>query len=298
MKISLRLILGALLILGLHVSTSACSPLNVPTLTSQSISGTNLILNWTSNTIYTCNYNVAVEFACNTSAFTGTGTPAYYNTATITKPTSAAYAYPTQTISIASLCPGTTYKFRAREVYAVSTFSAWTATYTFTTPGTFIAPTVTVTATPTTICAPATSQLNATILNPCGSTTPTYSWTPTTGLSNPNIANPIASPTVTTTYTCLVTGGPLGCWTATSSVTITTTTPPVPGTASVTPTTLCGGNPVTLTLTGYTGTIQWQSAPTSGGPFTNMAGATTTPYVTGPISSNTCLCVSLLIRLR
>jgi gliding motility-associated-like protein len=287
MKIFSQIFLSILLILILHADSKACSPLNVPTLNSQSISGSNLVLNWSGNTIYTCGYYLQVELACNTSAFTGTGVPAFYNTATVT-PSSAPYAYPTQNINISTLCAGTTYKFRAREVYPASTFSAWTATFTFTTPGTFISPTVSITATPSVICVPATSQLNATVLNACGPTTPIYSWTPTTGLSNPSIPNPIASPTVTTTYTCLVTGGALGCWTATSSVTITTTTAPVPGTASVTPTSICGGSPVTLTLSGYTGSIQWQSAPVSGGPFTNIAGATTTPYVTASLSSNTC----------
>lgn len=268
-------------------TSKACSPLNVPTLTSQSISGSNLILNWSSNTIYNCSYFVQVEFACSPGSFTGTGTPAFYNTATIAK-TSTPFPYPTQTISIASLCPGTTYMFRAREVYPPATYSGWTATYTFTTPGTFTMPTLSLTATPSVICVPATSQLNATITSSCGPYPPTYSWTPTASLSNPTIANPIASPTITTTYTCTVTGGPLGCWSATSSITITTTTAPVPGTASVSPGSVCSGTPVTLTLAGYTGSIQWQSAPVSGGPWTNIPGATTTPFVTAGLTSNTC----------
>lgn len=270
-----------------YFTSTACSPLNVPTLTGQSISGSNLVLNWSGNTTYTCGYYVQVEIVCNTGAFTGTGTPPFYQTATVV-PTGTPYPYPTQNINISTLCAGTTYKFRAREVYPPATYSAWTATFTFTTPGTFIAPTVSLTATPSVICVPATSQLNATILNPCGTATPTYSWTPTTGLSNPTIANPIASPTVTTTYTCTVSGGVLGCWTATSSITITTTTAPVPGTASVSPGSVCSGSPVTLTLAGYTGAIQWQSAPVSGGPWTNIAGATTTPFVTAGLTSNTC----------
>lgn len=235
--------------------SKACSPLNVPTLTSQSISGSNLILNWSSNTIYNCSYYIQVEFACSPGSFTGTGTPAFYTTATIAK-SGTPYPYPAQTISLSSLCPGTTYMFRAREVYPPATYSGWTATYTFTTPGTFTMPTLSLTATPSVICVPATSQLNATITSACGPYPPTYSWTPAASLSNPTIANPIASPTATTTYTCTVTGGPLGCWSATSSITITTTTAPVPGTASVSPGSVCSGTPVTLALAGSTGAIQ------------------------------------------
>jgi hypothetical protein len=51
-----------------------------------------------------------------------------------------------------------------------------------------------------TICAGATSQLNAS-----GGTT--YSWSPITGLNNANIANPIASPSTTTTYILTVING-------------------------------------------------------------------------------------------
>ncbi len=285
-NLTLRLFLSAILSLGFYASSKACSPLNVPTLTSQSVVGTNLVLNWSSTTTYNCSYFVQVEFACNTGAFTGTGTPAFYPTATIAK-TSTPFPYPTQTIDISTLCPGTVYKFRAREVYPPATYSAWTATFTFTTPGTFVMPTLNLTASPAIICVPATSALNATVINGCGSA-PTYAWTPAASLSSSTIANPIASPTTTTTYTCTVTGGALGCWSISNTVTVTTTTPPVPGTASVTPSTLCSGNPVTLTLAGYTGTIQWQSGPTSTGPWTNIAGATTTPYTTGPLTTNTC----------
>jgi gliding motility-associated-like protein len=286
-NMNLRRLIIALLLLVLSPAISkACSPLGTPSLVSQSISGTNLILNWQNTTTYTCGYYLQVEFACNSGAFTGTGTPAFYTTATVTG--GGSYSYPAQTINISTLCPGTTYKFRARETYPPFTYSAWSATYTFTTPGTFVAPTVTCTASPAVICVPASSNLNAVISGACGGSTPTYSWTPTTGLSNPSIANPVASPTVTTTYTCTVTGGSLGCWTASSSVTITTTTPPVPGTASVSPGTVCAGTPVTLSLSGYTGTIQWQSAPAAGGPWTNIAGATSTPYTTAALSANTC----------
>jgi gliding motility-associated-like protein len=61
-----------------------------------------------------------------------------------------------------------------------------------------------------------------------------------------------------------------------------------PSTASVTPTTICSGQTVTLNLTPAATGVQWQSAPNIGGPWTNIGGATTNSYTTGPLSSNTC----------
>ncbi len=65
---------------------------------------------------------------------------------------------------------------------------------------------------------------------------------------------------------------------------------PNPGTASASSSTICSGQSVNLTLTGYQtgGSIQWQSAPTSGGPWTNIPGATSATYNTGVLSANTC----------
>ncbi len=65
---------------------------------------------------------------------------------------------------------------------------------------------------------------------------------------------------------------------------------PNAGTAASSAAAICSGQNVNLTLTGYQtgGTIQWQSAPTSSGPWTNIPGATATPYTTGPLTSNTC----------
>jgi subtilisin-like proprotein convertase family protein len=56
---------------------------------------------------------------------------------------------------------------------------------------------------------------------------------------------------------------------------------PIPG-AIAGPATACGGNPVALTLSGHTTgagiSIQWKSATVSGGPYTNIPGATTANY--------------------
>ena len=54
-------------------SVNACGPIVAPDLTSQSIVGTNLVLNWSSVNPYQqpCNYFVEVEVVCNNSSFTG-----------------------------------------------------------------------------------------------------------------------------------------------------------------------------------------------------------------------------------
>ena len=143
-------VLFTLLMLAFNHS-EACSPLNVPTLNSQAIVGNFLNLTWTSNTTYNCTYSVEVEIACSASKFTGTS-PTFTN-AGMTK-TTTPMAYPgTQAINISTLCPGTTYFFRAREIYGGFTFSGWTTTYSFTTPGTFVPPTGFIIATPPTILA-------------------------------------------------------------------------------------------------------------------------------------------------
>ncbi|MEJ6980592.1 PKD-like domain-containing protein, partial [Pedobacter sp. P351] len=54
-------------------------------------------------------------------------------------------------------------------------------------------------------------------------------------------------------------------------------------------TTVCVGTSQTLTVEGYTGMVlQWESAPTSAGPFVAIPGATTNQYTYPAISSSTC----------
>jgi len=195
-----------------------CSPILVPTLVSQAVVGSNLELMWSSNTTYNCTYWIDVEIICNTGVFTGIGP--FYLSPTITK-TFTPYPYTLQTISLTNFCPGQVYFFRAREASSAVTFSPWTATFNFTTPGLPIIPVINVTADTTLICLPQTAQLNCTVSNTCGTTTPIYSWAPATGLSNPNIANPTAGPTVQTQYTCFVSGGTLlSCWQIQDTITI------------------------------------------------------------------------------
>ena len=50
---------------------------------------------------------------------------------------------------------------------------------------------------------------------------------------------------------------------------------------------VCTGNSVTLNLTSYFAPFQWQSAPSSTGPWTDIPGATSTPFTSGPLTSTT-----------
>jgi len=269
--------------------SKACSPLNVPFVATQTISGTIFSITvGNSSSWLNCPNVIDIEFACNSSNFSGSAA----NTFTSNPQTffSSPYTYPTQTISLANLCPGTIYKYRMRERNNNSTTSSgWSTSFTFATSGVSLTPVMNITANPNLICPPAPVQLQATVTNTCGLSQINYAWFPTTGLNNPNIANPIASITAPTSYTCIATGGATGCWGVVSTIFINVGTgPPVPGIANVTPSVLCVYNSATLTTTTYTGNIQWQASTSSIGPWTNIPGATTPTFVVPSVSATTC----------
>jgi len=63
----------------------------------------------------------------------------------------------------------------------------------------------------------------------------------------------------------------------------------VGGTVSASPSTICSGSITTLSLSGYTGSLQWQSS-TNGSSWSNVvggSGATSTSYVTGSLTATT-----------
>ncbi len=72
-----------------------------------------------------------------------------------------------------------------------------------------------------------------------------------------------------------------------SSITYTPTAP-IGGIASAIPTTICDGETTDITLVGYFGTIQWESAPTSAGPFVTVVGEVLDTWTTGSLSSDVC----------
>lgn len=295
-----RILLSALFAAFCNISyTFACHAIALVNPTSQVLAnGTGLEVTASSDSP-TCGcavYWLDVEVRCNSANDPFTGGPfqpgiwvpynsyPYYQSAQMQKPNCVVQQYPWVTISYANLCPGGTYKYRLRENHN-GQVGPWTSVFTFTVPGNPAQLSVTASAVTTTLCVGQNTQLNSSITGGC-SNNPTISWSPTNGLSNPNIANPVATPTQTTTYTVTYTDPCSGSSTS-ASVTITVNPASVAGTASISPTSICAGQTVTLTLTGYTGNIQWQSAPSPAGPWTNIGGANSSPYTTGAINATT-----------
>ncbi len=119
-----------------------------------------------------------------------------------------------------------------------------------------------------------------------------YNWTVPTGWS---ITSGSGTNTITVTTGTTGQNGTIsvrasnGCGTSASrTLAVTVSTNPVGGTANSNQTICSGTTPAAITLTGYTGTIQWQSS-TDGTTFTPISGATaaTLPGTTiGTLTSN------------
>ncbi len=187
-------------------------------------------------------------------------------------------------INMATLCPGTTYFLRARERVCAGTAGPWTAATQFVTPGVPPIFSLTAAGNPTSVCPGNPTQLTATLnpQNACnGSGNPTFTWQP--GNLIGQTVN--VSPNVTTTYTVTAQGGPLTCYTVTpATVTITVLPPPSVGVASLLPAQVCAGGCVTLTLTNFSGNLQWQSSPNAI-VWSNIPGATTNNYQFCPVNA-------------
>jgi hypothetical protein len=115
-----------------------------------------------------------------------------------------------------------------------------------------------------------------------------YSWSSSTGsgastavTTNPASITPTAAGTYT--YTLATTGG--GC-TFSNTVNVTVNAPSIGGTASAASSSLCQSGSTTISLSGNTGTIQWQSSSDNVN-FSNVSGQTTSSLSTGTISSTT-----------
>ena len=130
-------------------------------------------------------------------------------------------------------------------------------------------PIIAATATPATICAGQASNISAT-----GATS--YNWNPG-NLSGTPVS---VTPTSTTTYT--VTGTLAGC-TGTGTVTVTVNPIPIVA-ASANPTTVCAGQPSTLTAAGNATIYNWNPGNLSGSPVTVNPATTTTYTLTGDLN--------------
>src|SRR4030095_2714721 len=111
---------------------------------------------------------------------------------------------------------------------------------------------------------------------------------PVSSLDDPSISSPLATPSSTTTYTVTVTDNTTLC-ASTGNATVTLLATPVAGTISTPQAAFCQNGETTLTLDGYSpgATLQWAQSATSGGPYTNIAGATSDSYTTPNLTSTT-----------
>jgi len=281
-SIRLLLILASLLLFT-SKNLNACTPYGTPQ-TAFNIVGNNLNITVTSTTGWSCCYVYELELICNQSNFSGTGT--HQPSFNLCKSSAANANYQVYTIDISNLCPGQTYKFRVRE--KVESYGGWFSASPYSAVQTFVVPgpqlSVTASGNPLQICPPQCSDISAVAANNCAPVN--YTWDQGVGAG----ANHNVCPTGNTTYTVTASMNIPFCptpVTATDQVTITSAPLAQPGVASLAPSPICEGESTNLTLAGYTGNIQWQSSATSGGPWTDIPGATTDNYNTGALNNST-----------
>ena len=196
-------------------------------------------------------------------------------------------------IPFANLCPGTLYHWRYREHPMTGTPSGWFNLTDFTTSGlppasilTAISEIPSTNTQQYTGCPGDLLQLEANVSGGCPGASYQYQWTPTTGLSNPNIPNPICTLSTNITYTVTTSGGCFTITTADDTVALTIGPPPVAGTPTAFPSSLCSGQSAIVVLTGQSaGNIQWEVS-TNGVNWFNIPGATDDTLNTGPIGSS------------
>lgn len=137
---------------------------------------------------------------------------------------------------------------------------------------------VTLNSTSNALCLGQSSTLSVT----SASGTYTYNWFPSTGLSGTTGTTVTATPLVPTTYYVTGTDGTCG---AIDSVFISVGPTSVAGSATISADTVCSGTNTTLTLTGSTGNIQWQSNSGSGWVNETGPGSTAAIYQFNPTVS-------------
>lgn len=202
--------------------------------------------------------------------------------------------YSTLTVPFANLCPGTLYHWRYRENPCTGTPSGWFNLTDFTTPGSPPASILIATSTLLSSGNPQYSgcpgdlfQLNASVTGGCPGATYNFAWSPATGLNNATIANPVCTLGVAPiTYTVTTSGGCFTITTADDTVQLVIGPPPIAGTATAFPSSLCSGQSSWVVLSGQgAGSIQWEVS-TNGINWFNIPGATNDSLNTGPLSNS------------
>jgi gliding motility-associated-like protein len=95
----------------------------------------------------------------------------------------------------------------------------------------------------------------------------------------------VVSPATTTTYTVTVTETGVCAPELTGTTVVVVNPNPEAGTASVNPIEICLGESADLNLAGFVGNIQWQESASSGGPWTDIPGATGPDFTVTPTTT-------------
>jgi gliding motility-associated-like protein len=278
-----RCLVAVAFAMGAMSSAKACSPWSPLTYTWEVV-GNQLRIQLNSHTGWQCCYTGRVELRCVAQAFTGSFTHSTNQICkgaggnTNTYPTTA-FPFQLLVIDLSPYCPGSSLKWRARE-NGPDGNGPLTPEFVFTVPGSYVPLTVQATANPVEVCPTECSTLSASAVGGCG--TLSYSWSPGgTG------ATTSVCPGSATTYTVTASANNQcgAIQTETATVTVDMLPVPVAGLASLEPAELCEGETTLLTLTGYSGAIQWQTATSDTGPWADIPGATLPTHGSGPISS-------------
>lgn len=233
---------------------SQCSPCGNLSNVSQTINGNNLELTFTSNAGWQCCYSVSIELICDNENFTGTATH-FSNQICLNgggapnTPWGFPMAYPTTTINIANLCPGT-YKWRAWE----EPCNNYTQEFTFIKPGNMLS--VNANAVSPIVCEGQATNVSGSASNGCQGPF-TFEWTPALGVANTTVANTTITPTSTTLYTLTV-SEPGTCGQIISSDDVLITVLPPPTVTVSNDIVACAGDPaVNITFTGANGSTPY-----------------------------------------
>jgi autotransporter-associated beta strand protein len=108
-----------------------------------------------------------------------------------------------------------------------------------------------------------------------------YTWTLPGGWTGTSTTNSINTTAGTSGGTISVTANNV-CGSSAAQTLAVTVSGSVGGTATASDATVCPGGSTTITLGGQTGTIQWQRSTNGGSTWNNIAGATSSSYVTAP----------------
>ncbi|MEO6166698.1 MAG: GEVED domain-containing protein [Chitinophagales bacterium] len=108
-----------------------------------------------------------------------------------------------------------------------------------------------------------------------------YDWSPAASLNDPTFSNPVATPAITTDYTVIVIDTSTECFSS-ANIKINVINTPVAGIIQPQFETFCEEGFDTLTLSGYTSgaSLQWLDAKTSGGPYSEISGASNPVFIT------------------